>query len=244
MWPSWLILFIFWAMISGVEHRLALSFKADPKDSWISTGVAGSRILLYRPKPTAIDATRRTSSEETSFLPLIAASVLAEFTTTMSVDVIYLECYACSSHRSEDGVWNQNLFEAVSGSNIFVLISFCLSWKDLTNSRGFSPKARLFFITDTLAFSSRISFTVTCSANLSMSCGLSSPSSGFIVPINMKRAGWPREMASRSTIFHPEAATSRMSSVMWSGRRWPHQCIEHSDLPLPIFQAPMLLRRA
>mmetsp|Transcript_6204 Transcript_6204/g.20791 ORF Transcript_6204/g.20791 Transcript_6204/m.20791 type:complete len:253 (+) Transcript_6204:1594-2352(+) len=53
----------------------------------------------------------------------------------------------------------------------------------------------------------------------SRSCGLSSPSSGFPLPIKMNLAGWQMEMPSRSTVFHPEAAESRSTSTRWSSRR-------------------------
>lgn len=53
----------------------------------------------------------------------------------------------------------------------------------------------------------------------SSSCGRSSPSSGFIVPISTKRAGCRWEMPSRSTRLTPLAATSSNKSTRWSGSR-------------------------
>jgi len=35
-------------------------------------------------------------------------------------------------------------------------------------------------------------------------CGRSSPSSGFMVPINMNRAGWLREIALAFDYIHPQ----------------------------------------
>jgi len=51
------------------------------------------------------------------------------------------------------------------------------------------------------------------------SWGRSSPSSGFIVPTRMKRAGWAKEMPSRSTVFTPMAAESSRTSTTWSSSR-------------------------
>ncbi|CPB02821.1 Uncharacterised protein [Mycobacterium tuberculosis] len=60
---------------------------------------------------------------------------------------------------------------------------------------------------------SRDACTSTVSPNRSSSCGRSSPSSGFIVPISTKRASWEWEMPSRSTCTRPmAAASSRMST--------------------------------
>ena len=49
---------------------------------------------------------------------------------------------------------------------------------------------------------------------------MSSPSSGFMVPTRMKRAGWVKEMPSRSTTLTPMAAASRSTSTRWSSRRF------------------------
>ena len=50
--------------------------------------------------------------------------------------------------------------------------------------------------------------------------GRRSPSSGFIVPTRMKRAGWEKGMPSRSTTFTPIAAESSNRSTTWSSRRF------------------------
>mmetsp|Transcript_64377 Transcript_64377/g.130976 ORF Transcript_64377/g.130976 Transcript_64377/m.130976 type:complete len:267 (+) Transcript_64377:1881-2681(+) len=55
--------------------------------------------------------------------------------------------------------------------------------------------------------------------NRSRSCGRSSPSSGFMVPISTNRAGWDIVMPSRWMVFTPEAAASSKTSTRWAGKR-------------------------
>ena len=50
----------------------------------------------------------------------------------------------------------------------------------------------------------------------SMNCGRRSPSSGFIVPIRIKRAGWLKDTPSRSMKLRPIAAESSRTSTTWS----------------------------
>jgi hypothetical protein len=57
-------------------------------------------------------------------------------------------------------------------------------------------------------------------ANRSSNCGRRSPSSGFIVPIRINRAGWLKEMPSRSTTLMPIAAASNSRSTTWSSSRF------------------------
>jgi len=49
--------------------------------------------------------------------------------------------------------------------------------------------------------------------------GRRSPSSGFIVPMRVKLAGWEMLMPSRSTVLTPFAAESRITSTRWSSSR-------------------------
>ena len=66
---------------------------------------------------------------------------------------------------------------------------------------------------------SRMPWISTERAKRSSNCGRRSPSSGFIVPTRMKRAGWEKEMPSRSTMFIPMAAESSSTSTTWSSSR-------------------------
>ena len=66
---------------------------------------------------------------------------------------------------------------------------------------------------------SRSVSTATLSPKRSSNCGRNSPSSGFIVPIRMKAAGWLTETPSRSTVLTPSAAASSSASTRWSASR-------------------------
>ena len=66
---------------------------------------------------------------------------------------------------------------------------------------------------------SREACTSTVSPNRSSSCGRSSPSSGFMVPISTKRASWLCETPSRSMCTRPIAAASSSTSTRWSCSR-------------------------
>ena len=66
---------------------------------------------------------------------------------------------------------------------------------------------------------SRDARTSTVSPNRSSSCGRSSPSSGFMVPIRTKRASWLCDTPSRSMCTRPIAAASSSTSTRWSCSR-------------------------
>jgi len=87
------------------------------------------------------------------------------------------------------------------------------------NLTGSCSKAILRSIISTRARASGMPRISTERAKRSSSCGRRSPSSGFIVPTKIKRAGWLNEMPSRSTMFIPIAAESSRISTTWSSSR-------------------------
>ena len=84
---------------------------------------------------------------------------------------------------------------------------------------GSASKSSRRRITSTRTSTSREARTSTVSPNRSSSCGRSSPSSGFIVPISTNRASWQCEMPSRSMCTRPIAAASSSTSTRWSCSR-------------------------
>ena len=96
----------------------------------------------------------------------------------------------------------------------------CASANSALHLPGSHSKLSATFTTLTRASASDKLSTFTWSPNRSRSCGLSSPSSGFIVPTRMNLAGCPTETPSRSTIFAPIAAESSRTSATWSSSRF------------------------
>ena len=84
---------------------------------------------------------------------------------------------------------------------------------------GSSSKAIRRRITSVRLSGSSSPLTVTHSPKRSSNWGRSSPSSGFMVPTRVNRAGWVTLTPSRSTVLTPMAAESSSRSTTWSSRR-------------------------
>ena len=96
----------------------------------------------------------------------------------------------------------------------------CSTCQPAAKASGSRSKARRRSTTAMRA--SRLLSPVTSTHNpkRSRSWGRSSPSSGFMVPTRIKRAGWANEIPSRSTTLTPMAAASNSTSTRWSSNRF------------------------
>ncbi len=130
------------------------------------------------------------SSKVTFFLPSRAAIVFAVLSITISARCVLTPSLMHVSAAS----FNKSSLTSTSltirfACTIFSLSSFCFPSNFFLNSSGSFSKLPTSFTISTLLSASSILSTLACSPNLSKSCGLSSPSSGFIVPTRMNLEG-------------------------------------------------------
>ncbi len=95
-------------------------------------------------------------------------------------------------------------------------VSACQS---ATKPAGSASNARRRRTTSVRTAASRGAVTSTIMPKRSSSCGRRSPSSRFMVPSSVMRAGWRIVRPSRSTVLCPMADTSSSTSTRWSGSR-------------------------
>ena len=110
--------------------------------------------------------------------------------------------------------------------------SFVSSSHDFTNASASASYAMRFCTSSILCSLSKMVEMLHAIPKRSRSCGRSSPSSGFPLPIMMNFAGCVMEMPSRSTVFHPPAAESRTTSTRESSRRFTSSMYSNPRLAL------------
>mmetsp|Transcript_32713 Transcript_32713/g.52442 ORF Transcript_32713/g.52442 Transcript_32713/m.52442 type:complete len:409 (-) Transcript_32713:61-1287(-) len=164
---------------------------------------------------------RLMSSSSTTLRPSYATRALAARVTTRSPR---RPSTSMSEHTPE-------IFSARSRSIVTSGSSNCaaaiLALSALISSSHVAAKptgsiscAMRFLTSVTRASLSKMVRTVHAMPNRSRSCGRSSPSSGFPLPIMMNFAGCVSEIPSRSTVFHPPAAESSTTSTSESSKRF------------------------
>mmetsp|Transcript_10397 Transcript_10397/g.38565 ORF Transcript_10397/g.38565 Transcript_10397/m.38565 type:complete len:231 (-) Transcript_10397:542-1234(-) len=177
--------------------------------------------------------TRWISAAVTSVRPSYATSAFALRVTTMSPRKPSTSTSAQTdeifSARSRSMVTEGKIFCAAL---IFARSAFVSSAHPFANPSGSSSNAMRFFTSCTRCALSKIVVMLHAMPNRSRSCGRSSPSSGFPLPIMMNFAGCVIEIPSRSTVFHPPAAESRITSTRESSNKFTSSMYSNPRLAL------------
>ena len=165
--------------------------------AWVGGGSMPDLLVLW---PRASSTEKATSSGSMASLPLNAARALAAFTETMSgrkPSTLSLEQVSATMEQTSRGA-------SISGRSLLASsIPYLNSrrWSACLETKPAGSKANSSFLSMTMNLSSGSStFSVSAKTpNLSRIWGLSSPSSGFMVPTRMKRDGCWTEKPSLST---------------------------------------------